>query len=118
MNKPNKTGREVLVRVMAALLAADDCYIPYRGAQPIGADGVANWEARQTISKLLREGSVIVPCRECGAGECTDCTLERLGVPSVESLPAVEAADTWTAIKDWTAEGSPIVDGNGQGGLF
>ena len=56
MHKPIKEGREILTRVMDALLESLDAYFPYRGAPAITADGVANWDARQTISKLLRDG--------------------------------------------------------------
>ena len=91
MHKPLKPGREILRRVMAVLLDSPDCYFPFRGASTIGADGIANWEARQTVSRLLREGAV-----------------------DLEEVPAV---DTWDVVKDWTAEGAPIVTGE-QGGLF
>ena len=90
MNRPLKPGREILRRVMDALLV--DAFYPYRGAPSITAEQADNWVARQTISKLLREGAV-----------------------DLEEVPAV---DTWDVVKDWTAEGAPIVDATGQGGLF
>ena len=89
MNKPIKEGREILQRVMDALLV--DAFYPYRGAPSITAEQTDNWSARQTISKLLREGSA-----------------------DLEEVPAV---DTWDVVKDWTAEGAPILTGE-QGGLF
>jgi hypothetical protein len=76
VNKPCKTGREILVRVLDALLESPDAYFPYRGAPAITADGVANWEARQTISKLLREGHVEQPD-----------SIEVSVLPAVESVP-------------------------------
>ena len=85
---------------MAVLLDSPDCYFPFRGAGTIGADGIANWEARQTVSRLLREGSA---------------DLEEVQAVEEVSVPAV---DTWDVVKDWTAEGAPIVDATGQGGLF
>ena len=58
MNTPIKEGREILARVMSALVDAPECYIPVRGPWlPLTEAQTANWEARQTISKLLREGS-------------------------------------------------------------
>ena len=77
-----------------------DAFYPYRGAPSITAEQTDNWAARQTISKLLREGAV-----------------------DLESAPVAQAVDTWSAVKDWTAEGaegaegSPIVEAK-QGGLF
>ena len=56
MHKPLKPGREILRRVMDALLV--DAFYPYRGAPSITAEQADNWSARQTISKLLREGAV------------------------------------------------------------
>ena len=97
MNKPIKEGREVLRRVMSALLV--DAYYPHRGAPSITADQTDNWSARQTISKLLREGAV---------------DLEEVQAGEEVSVPAV---DTWDVVKDWPAEGTPIVSGE-QGGLF
>ena len=89
MHKPLKEGREILTRVMDALLV--DAFYPYRGAPSITAEQADNWAARQTISKLLREGAA-----------------------DPEEVPAV---DTWDVVKDWTAEGVPIVEVK-QGGLF
>jgi hypothetical protein len=58
VNTPIKEGREILARVMSALVDAPECYIPVRGPWlPLTDAQQANWEARQTISKLLREGS-------------------------------------------------------------
>jgi hypothetical protein len=58
VNTPIKEGREILARVMSALVDAPECYIPVRGPWlPLTEAQTANWEARQTISKLLREGS-------------------------------------------------------------
>ena len=57
MNIPIKEGREILARVMAALVDAPECYIPVRGPWlPLTEAQTANWEARQTVSKLLRDG--------------------------------------------------------------
>ena len=57
MNAPIKEGREILARVMAALVDAPECYIPVRGPWlPLTEAQTANWEARQTVSKLLRDG--------------------------------------------------------------
>ena len=92
MNKPIKEGREILARVMSALLV--DAYYPHRGAPSITAEQEANWQARQTVSRLLREGAA-----------------------DLESAPVAQAVDTWSAVKDWTAEGAPIVEAK-QGGLF
>jgi hypothetical protein len=92
VNKPIKEGREILRRVMAALLV--DAFYPYRGAPSITVEQEENWHARQTVSRLLREGSA-----------------------DLESAPVAQAVDTWSAVKDWTAEGTPIVTGE-QGGLF
>ena len=58
MNAPIKEGREILARVMAALVDAPECYIPVRGPwMPLTDAQTANWEARQTISRLRREGA-------------------------------------------------------------
>jgi hypothetical protein len=78
MNRPIKTGREILTRVLDALLDSSDCYFPHRGAQPIGADGIANWSARRTVSKLLRDGR---------AAELPDNTEASVLPVSVESVP-------------------------------
>ena len=57
MNAPIKEGREILARVMAALVDAPECYIPVRGPWlPLTEAQTANWEARQTVSNLLRDG--------------------------------------------------------------
>ena len=57
MNTPIKEGREILARVMSALVDAPECYIPVRGPWlPLTEAQTANWEARQTVSKLLRDG--------------------------------------------------------------
>ncbi|MGB8834103.1 MAG: hypothetical protein WCC95_18275 [Candidatus Sulfotelmatobacter sp.] len=57
MNIPIKEGREILARVMSALVDAPECYIPVRGPWlPLTEAQTANWEARQTVSKLLRGG--------------------------------------------------------------
>ena len=57
MNAPIKEGREILARVMSALVDAPECYIPVRGPwMPLTEAQTANWEARQTVSKLLRDG--------------------------------------------------------------
>ena len=59
MNAPIKEGREILARVMSALVDAPECYIPVRGPWlPLTDAQRANWEARQTIGRLLREGAV------------------------------------------------------------
>ena len=59
MNTPIKEGREILARVMSALLDAPECYIPIRGPWlPLTEAQTANWEARQTISRLLRDGAI------------------------------------------------------------
>ena len=58
MRAPIKEGREILTRVLDALLDSPDCYFPFRGAPAITANQSDNWHARQTVSKLLREGSV------------------------------------------------------------
>ena len=97
MHTPLKPGREILTRAMEALLV--DAFYPYRGAPSITAEQADNWAARQTISKLLREGAV---------------DLEEVQAAEEVSVPAV---DTWDVVKDWTAEGTPIVTGE-QGGLF
>ena len=99
MHKPLKPGREILRRVMSALLESPDCFYPYRGASELTADNIANWEARETVSKLLREGAA---------------DLEEVQAVEEVSVPAV---DTWDVVKDWTAAGAPIVTGE-QGGLF
>jgi hypothetical protein len=58
VNAPIKEGRQILARVMSALVDAPECYIPVRGPwMPLTDAQTANWEARQTISKLLREGT-------------------------------------------------------------
>ena len=101
MNTPIKEGRQILARVMSALVDAPECYIPVRGPWlPLTEAQTANWEARQTISKLLREGAA---------------DLEEVQAAEEVSVPAV---DTWDVVKDWTAAGAPIVDATGQGGLF
>ena len=82
---------------MSALLV--DAYYPHRGAPSITADQTDNWAARQTVSKLLRVGAV-----------------DREEVQAVVEV-SVPAVDTWDVVKDWTAEGTPIVTGE-QGGLF
>ena len=97
MNRPLKPGREILTRVMSALLV--DAYYPHRGAPSITAEQTDNWSARQTVSRLLREGAA---------------DLEEVQAAEEVSVPAV---DTWDVVKDWTAEGTPIVTGE-QGGLF
>ena len=97
MNAPIKEGREILARVMSALLV--DAFYPYRGAPSITAEQTDNWSARQTISKLLREGAA---------------DLEEVQAAEEVSVPAV---DTWDVVKDWTTAGAPIVTGE-QGGLF
>ena len=57
MNAPIKEGREILARVMAALVDAPECYIPVRGPwMPLTDAQTANWEARQTIAGLLCHG--------------------------------------------------------------
>lgn len=62
----------------------------------------ANWSARLPIARDI----------------FTEIRAEASGVPLVESLPVVaQAVDTWDVVKDWTAEGSPIVEAK-QGGLF
>jgi hypothetical protein len=59
MNAPIKEGREILARVMAALVDAPECYIPVRGPWlPLTEAQTANWDARQTIGRLLREGAI------------------------------------------------------------
>jgi hypothetical protein len=58
MDKPIKEGREILMRALAALIDAPECYVPVRGPWvPLSDAQTANWDARQTISKLLRDGS-------------------------------------------------------------
>ena len=99
MNKPIKEGRWILSRVLAALLDSPECFYPHRGASALTADNIANWEARETVSKLLREGAV---------------DLDEVQAAEEVSVPAV---DTWDVVKDWTAEGAPIVTDE-QGGLF
>jgi hypothetical protein len=85
---------------MDALLV--DAYYPHRGAPSITAEQADNWAARQTISKLLREGTA---------------ELESAPVAQAAEEVSVPAVDTWDVVKDWTAEGAPIVTGE-QGGLF
>ena len=59
MNTPIKEGRQILARVMSALVDAPECYIPVRGPWlPLTEAQTANWEARQTISRLLRDGAI------------------------------------------------------------
>ena len=59
MNIPIKEGREILARVMSTLVDAPECYIPVRGPWlPLTEAQTANWEARQTIGRLLREGAI------------------------------------------------------------
>ena len=100
MNKPIKEGREILRRVMDALLDSPDCYVPVRGPwMPLTEGQEANWHARQTVSRLLRDGAA---------------DLEEVQAAEEVSVPAV---DTWDVVKDWTAEGAPIVEAK-QGGLF
>ena len=100
MNTPIKEGRQILARVMSALVDAPECYIPVRGPWlPLTEAQTANWDARQTIGRLLREGAA---------------DLEEVQAAEEVSVPAV---DTWDVVKDWTAAGAPIVTGE-QGGLF
>jgi hypothetical protein len=57
LNIPVKEGRVILARVMSALLDAPECYIPVRGPWvPLSDAQQANWDARQTIGRLKREG--------------------------------------------------------------
>ena len=59
MNTPIKEGRQILARVMSALVDAPECYIPVRGPwMPLTDAQTANWDARQTIGSLLREGAI------------------------------------------------------------
>ena len=101
MHKPLKPGREILRRVMEALLV--DAYYPHRGAPSITVEQEENWHARQTVSRLLREGAV-----DLEEVQAVEVEVEEVSVPAV---------DTWDVVKDWTAEGTPIVTGE-QGGLF
>lgn len=64
MNTPTKEGREILARVMAALVDAPECYIPVRGPWlPLTDAQQANWDARQTVSNLLRDGDANLEIR-------------------------------------------------------
>jgi hypothetical protein len=57
VNAPIKEGREKLERILSALVDAPDCYIPVRGPWvPLNEAQQANWDARQTIGRLKREG--------------------------------------------------------------
>jgi hypothetical protein len=101
VNKPLKPGREILTRVLDALLDSTDCYFPYRGAPAINADQTANWSARQTVSKLLREGR---------AAELPDSIETGVLPVSVESVPDVDAI-SFDELEKLTAPSA-------QGGLF
>lgn len=47
--------REILERVLQALLADPDCFYPVRGAlKSLTPDEIANWEARESIMTLKR----------------------------------------------------------------
>jgi hypothetical protein len=71
LNIPVKEGREKLERILSALVDAPECYIPVRGPWvPLSDAQQANWEARQTISKLLREGTAeLTPVDESAVPE-------------------------------------------------
>jgi hypothetical protein len=57
LNIPVKEGREKLERILSALVDAPECYIPVRGPWvPLSEAQQANWDARQTIGRLKREG--------------------------------------------------------------
>ena len=89
MNAPIKEGREILARVMSALVDAPECYIPVRGPWlPLTEAQTANWDARQTVSKLLRDGDANLETNPFGTGICMSVIISEDAASEQEKILA------------------------------